>query len=287
LKAASLSIFAESQCIDFLLPTLDEKTYADLEANLLENGCHDALVLWNGILVDGFNRYKICTEHNIPFRTVNKDFTSRAHVIIWVIFTQISRRNLTSIQLSYYRGRHYREEKQIQGINRQHTEESKKEQNVPFYGSTANRLSDIYNVSSMTIKRDSNLSKAIDAIGESSPEAKQKVLSGEATINKNHLQKLSKCEEENISAIAAEIVEGNFNKKNKATPSTPENTDPSNPTQSDLAQITSLPLKAPLEKATKDFQSDLRKLMTIDDAASLKTTLRAYIDTLETLYKQM
>ena len=39
-----------------LLPALDEQTYAMLEENLLENGCMNPLVLWNGILIDGHNR---------------------------------------------------------------------------------------------------------------------------------------------------------------------------------------------------------------------------------------
>ena len=73
-----------------LLPKLDEKTYTSLEANLLENGCRDSLVLWNGILIDGHNRYGICTKHNIPFNTVSKEFETREEVLIWIITTQVS-----------------------------------------------------------------------------------------------------------------------------------------------------------------------------------------------------
>ena len=90
-----------------LLPALDTDTYARLEANLLENGCRDSLVVWNGVLIDGHNRYEICTKHGIPFKTVNKEFSSREAALIWIISTQLSRRNLTPAQLSHYRGLHY------------------------------------------------------------------------------------------------------------------------------------------------------------------------------------
>lgn len=90
-----------------LLPPLGEETYKDLEENIIANGCMFPLVTWKNILIDGHNRYAICTEHNIPYKTVEKDFDSHEDVIEWIIKNQIGRRNLTPIQLTYYRGLHY------------------------------------------------------------------------------------------------------------------------------------------------------------------------------------
>ena len=103
----------------FLLPELDHETFRLLEENILEFGCRDPLVLWNGILIDGYNRYRICSHHGIPFSTVDMEFESREAVLIWIISNQISRRNLTPIQLSHFRGIHYMADKKIQGSNNQ------------------------------------------------------------------------------------------------------------------------------------------------------------------------
>jgi len=104
-----------------LLPTLDEETYKLLEENLKENGCRDALVAWGGILLDGHNRYEICKEYGIHFNIVEKQFSCREEALIWIITTQVSRRNLTPIQLSHCRGLHYRTDKMLitngSGIN--------------------------------------------------------------------------------------------------------------------------------------------------------------------------
>ena len=67
------------------LPTLDKVTYEGLEKMLLEQGVRDPLVLWNEILIDGYNRFKICTEHNIPFTTVSMEFDSREDVLDWIV----------------------------------------------------------------------------------------------------------------------------------------------------------------------------------------------------------
>ena len=53
-----------------LIPALTDEEYKGLEESILKDGCRDALVLWGDILIDGHNRYEICTRQNIPFNTV-------------------------------------------------------------------------------------------------------------------------------------------------------------------------------------------------------------------------
>ena len=90
-----------------LLPPLDESTFAALEASLLEHGCRDALVVWDGILVDGHNRYRICTNHGLPFKTIEMRFGSCEKAMTWIIETQYARRNLTPLQAMLLSGKHY------------------------------------------------------------------------------------------------------------------------------------------------------------------------------------
>ena len=77
-----------------LIPPLTPEEYTGLEESILAEGCRDALVLWGDVLVDGHNRYEICTAHGIPFTTVQRDFASRDEAMLWMIDTQFSRRNL-------------------------------------------------------------------------------------------------------------------------------------------------------------------------------------------------
>jgi len=83
-----------------LIPPLSSEEYKQLEANVISDGCRDSLVTWQGTLIDGHNRYKICTEHNIPFQTADKQFDSRNEVIQWIILNQFGRRNLLPFQRS-------------------------------------------------------------------------------------------------------------------------------------------------------------------------------------------
>ena len=77
-----------------LIPPLTADEKQGLEKSLINEGCRDALVLWGDILVDGHNRYEICTRHNIPYKTIQREFKSRQDVIEWIILNQFGRRNL-------------------------------------------------------------------------------------------------------------------------------------------------------------------------------------------------
>lgn len=81
-----------------LIPPLTAEEYAGLEESILSEGCRDALVVWGDTLIDGHNRYEICTKHGIPFDTVEMDFPTRDDVIVWIIKNQFGRRNLPAYE---------------------------------------------------------------------------------------------------------------------------------------------------------------------------------------------
>ena len=81
-----------------LIPPLTEAEYKGLETSILSEGCRDALVVWNDTLVDGHNRYRICTEHNIAYKTVSKEFDDRDAAMLWMMNNQLGRRNLNDFQ---------------------------------------------------------------------------------------------------------------------------------------------------------------------------------------------
>jgi hypothetical protein len=70
-----------------------------LERSILAEGCRDALVLWGDVLVDGHNRYGICSKHGLPFQTVqNTRFKSMEDVHLWMIDQHLGRRSISDFQ---------------------------------------------------------------------------------------------------------------------------------------------------------------------------------------------
>ena len=56
-----------SEALEHVMPPLQELELRLLTNSLLTEGCRDPLVVWDGMVVDGHNRYRICRENSIPF----------------------------------------------------------------------------------------------------------------------------------------------------------------------------------------------------------------------------
>ena len=53
-----------------LIPPLSNDERMQLAVNIRRDGCREPLVLWNNILLDGHNRYEICQQAGLGYRTV-------------------------------------------------------------------------------------------------------------------------------------------------------------------------------------------------------------------------
>ena len=81
-----------------LIPPLHDDERNQLEQNILAaRKCHDAIILWDGIIIDGHNRFEICEKHGIEFEVVELDLPSREAAKVWILENQLSRRNLSDV----------------------------------------------------------------------------------------------------------------------------------------------------------------------------------------------
>lgn len=93
----SIAIDSEFQS---LIPPLTDDEYQRLERSILTEGVREPIITWNGTIIDGHNRYNICEEHGIKFKTVEREFASRDAAKIWIIENQFGRRNLSKYDRS-------------------------------------------------------------------------------------------------------------------------------------------------------------------------------------------
>lgn len=71
------------------IPPLTFEELNQLEANILRDGrIINPIIVWQGLIVDGHNRYTIAKKHpEIPFTVHEKEFASRYEAIIWICKT--------------------------------------------------------------------------------------------------------------------------------------------------------------------------------------------------------
>lgn len=209
-----------------LLPPLSKQQKNELEQLILNEGCRDAILTWKGYIIDGHNRYSICTKHNIEFQTIELAFKDKDDVIIWMISTQAARRNLTEQQLSYLRGLQYNKEKKrdapnSKGIN-QHTKEvDHQNEGQP---TTAERVAEQHKVSSSTVERDGKFAEAVDKIAKDlGNDVKKKILNKEIKLPKKDIVEIADLTIEEKKEIVSDVEKYKENKVNKNTKAIIEN----------------------------------------------------------------
>lgn len=79
-----------------LIPPLSSAELADLEKALIAAGrALDPIKHWRGVIIDGHNRYRICTRLGLPYDTQSVALADRDAAKAWMLTYQRGRRNLT------------------------------------------------------------------------------------------------------------------------------------------------------------------------------------------------
>jgi N6-adenosine-specific RNA methylase IME4 len=83
-----------------LIPTLTPEEFKQLEQNCLDEGIREKIIVWDGFIIDGHNRYEIATKWGLDYQTESKRFKDESEVREWMILNQFGRRNLSNYQRS-------------------------------------------------------------------------------------------------------------------------------------------------------------------------------------------
>ena len=196
------------------IPPLRTEEFEQLQKNILEDGVIlNPLILWNGILVDGHNRYRIALDHpHIRYTTVEKEFPDRYSVIAWICKNQLGRRNLTPKQRKYLLGKQYHAEKiqngGLRNVNRDQTGQfttGYQNDNLWTADKTCDRIAREHDVSRCTVLRASDYAKAVDIADEVSPGFRDEVLSGSLKPTTKEVQAIVKAKPEERPALIEQI----------------------------------------------------------------------------------
>lgn len=198
------------------IPPLTADEFLQLEENILEDGeVYEPIITWNGVIVDGHNRWKIVQAHpEIPYKTREMDFPDRWAAFDWMYKKQLGRRNLTDEQRMMLIGKMYEARKNSLGGNRgnQYAKVASSQNGNMANARVSEQIAQEMGVGKNTVLRAEKFAKGIDAIREADPEVADKILAGKANISKAEVQSLAKAEPEVVKETAKSIKEGKHSK---------------------------------------------------------------------------
>jgi len=152
-----------------LIPAITADEREQLEHNIIAHGgARDPLVVWlaaddTWILLDGHNRYEICTRLGLRFSVAEARFDTREQAADWIDRNQLGRRNLTDDGRKLLLGRVYNRAKKSEhdggkgkkrsgGQSDRHSEK------------TSERIAREHNVSEATVRRAGKFQQAVEKL---------------------------------------------------------------------------------------------------------------------------
>ena len=206
------------------IPPLTEDEFTLLEENILSDGAvFSPLIVWDGTILDGHNRYEIIQKHPELTYAVHKvSFANRYEAISWICKHQLGRRNLTPQQKKYLIGQRYEAEKQADAFHgNQHTlsDESGGDKVCHHQkAKTRRRIAEEIGMSQGYVQNASSFAKGVDAAEEALPGIKQEILTGAIKPTETAVAAVARAEPEERPRLAADLKKSKDDKGKKPRP---------------------------------------------------------------------
>lgn len=208
------------------IPPLTEDEFSLLEENILSDGAVvSPLIVWDGVILDGHNRYEIIQKHpELTYAVHKKSFANRFEALSWICKNQLGRRNLTPQQKKYLIGQRYEAEKQADAFHgNQHTasDESGAVQIEPHQNGrhvTRAKIAKDTNMSDSYVMRAGWYAQGVDAAEEVLPGIKQEILTGAIKPTETAVAAVAKADPEERPKLAADLKKSKDDKDKKPRP---------------------------------------------------------------------
>lgn len=176
-----------------------------MEANILEEQVVLLpLIVWNGTIIDGHNRYRIIQAHpDLEWSVREKDFSDRYAAIAWLCKNQLGRRNLTPEQRKYLIGKQYEAEKRTSGAQPGNSNAKRSGQNVHLVSDkTGERIAKENHTNERYVRRAERFAQGIDAAEEVIPGLRQEIFAGKVKPAASEIEAIARASPEERPQLA-------------------------------------------------------------------------------------
>lgn len=165
----------------WLIYPISNRAFRALEESIVNDGCCEAIKVWNRTILDGHNRYSICANHNIPYKIEKKHFKRRSDVLFWLCEQQLLRSDLPTQMRWYLIGMQYEIKKPSTGMKNDDNNEKQRKASSDRI-QLLRKLGRLNYVSGNTVERYAYFARCINKIRRNSPSLARMILSGDYSI---------------------------------------------------------------------------------------------------------
>lgn len=274
------------------IPPLTAQEFSQLEDNIIKDGkVRDPLVVWDGTIIDGHNRWAIIQRHpDIPYTTTLMDFPDKWAAIVWMCRNQLGRRSITDEQRAVLIAQEYDAQKKTVGehVGNQYTKmESGENHLIPkSKNPTRAKVADAHGLTENAVKSAVEFSHGLDSADEVVPGFKDSVLTGTIKAPKSVIASLPKMEEPERKKAVQAIQNGE-----RVQPIKKEVEEEPVIIESTCAEYNSDDLKMELDACTETFFKNFKDTLvfhsTMVQQPDCKEKIEAALSEAETAIKKL
>lgn len=190
------------------IPPLTDEEFRNLEEGILAAGeIYSPIIVWNGTIVDGHNRFHILKNHPyLKYSVKEMDFADRGEALSWICRNQLGRRNLTPLQKKYLIGLQYKAQRMSHGGRRRSNAESSDKNDHLKQLTTRQKLAREHGVSEAYIQHCADYADGVDFAESIRPGLGKRLTAGEIKVTQGCIERIPKLAEEERAAYVEENV---------------------------------------------------------------------------------
>ena len=190
-----------------LVYPLTRQEYDLLEESIVSEGKSDPILIWNGNVIDGFERLEICRQYEIKPRYEYTDHECREAAIVWVCEQQLQRKGIPEDFRKYVFGKLYHAEKIVNRIKSSRGERESLDFKEDKAGRllTAKSIGARYGFCPSSVQKYGVFANAVDKIWKKNEDLAKKIISGKYNFSHNTVMKLEALDAEQMRVISASL----------------------------------------------------------------------------------
>lgn len=195
------------------IPALTTEEFQQLRENILNDGeVFEPIIVWNGTIVDGHNRYKVIQEHpEIPYHIKEMPFADKWEAFAWMFKNQLGRRNIQAKDRDILIDGLMEARKKTIGApvgNKNAEKQCDQSGHIESAGRTRRAIAKELGVGEGTVQRAQQLGNGLRELEKVSPEAAKIYRTTSIDVPRSIIREIPNMEKEDIEEIAEAIVEG-------------------------------------------------------------------------------
>ena len=203
----SIPLFTIDHEFRRMIYPLSRRNYKQLERDILSNGCQVPISVWNGMIIDGHNRYEICQKYLIELKVKEVKYVDRDDALYWICINQLNRNDISEEMRRYLIGKRYIIEMSRESPDNNNITVKHKAFGDRIHASPLScALDQEFHVSPYTISKYASLTRAVDNIAEFYPEEAKNLAYGKIRASMDVIVEISRKNVEEMGKFLTEVI---------------------------------------------------------------------------------